>query len=130
MKIKGIILLGILLFFSCTEVTENIIENAIPEPSKLEVGIKNNSSYRFNRTEIISNNSTIVYQIIEPGQFSDFLEMGYIYSEAEIRIQTENGYFSFSPLLYIEDTKVTNGLYYFEVNILNNQTVYITRKTF
>ncbi|WP_417855953.1 hypothetical protein [Xanthomarina gelatinilytica] len=48
----------------------------------------------------------------------------------ELRIQTDDSYFSFSPSHYLEDTKVTKGLYYFEVNISNNKTVSITRKTF
>ena len=130
MKFKGFLFLVVLLIISCSELTNNIIENNIPEPKKLEVGIKNNTNYRFIRTEIIADNATFVYQILEPGEFSEFLEMLHIYSEAEIRIQTTDSYFSFSPSHYNEDTKVTNGLYYFEINISNNQTVSITRKTF
>ncbi|HAB26880.1 MAG TPA: hypothetical protein DCE27_03285, partial [Xanthomarina gelatinilytica] len=89
-----------------------------------------NTNYRFNRTEIISNNNTYVYQVIEPDAISNFIEMAFIYSEVELKIQTDDGYFSFSPSHYLEDTKVTKGLYYFEVNISNNQTVSITRKIF
>jgi hypothetical protein len=130
MKFKGIILIIMLMVLSCSEVTENLIDNAFPDPPTLDVGIKNNTNYRFTRTEIISDTRTFVYQIVEPGEFSNFLEMASIYSEAEIRIQTENAYFSFTPSHYIEDTKVTKGWYYFEVNISNNQTVSITRKTY
>lgn len=130
MKFKGFLLTIALLFFSCSEVTENWIENTLSEPETLEVGIKNNTNLRFTRTEVISNNNTYVFQIIEPQSFSEFFEMAYIYSEVEIRIQTDTGYFSFSPSHYMEDTKVTKGLYYFEVNMSNNQTVSITRKTF
>lgn len=118
------------MVLSCSEVTDNLIENTIPEPKTLEIGIKNDTNHRFTRTEIISDNSTFVYQIIEPGEFSNFHEMAYIYSEAEIRIQTADAYFSFIPSHYLEDTKVTKGLYYFEVNIYNNQTVSIIRKKF
>ncbi|MCX7548774.1 hypothetical protein OS188_12500 [Xanthomarina sp. F1114] len=130
MKFKGFLFLAVLLTISCSELTNNIIENNIPESKKLEVGIKNNTNYRFIRTEIIADNTTFVYQVLEPGEFSEFLEMLHIYSEAEIRIETADAYFSFSPSFFNEDTKVTNGLYYFEVNISNNQTVSITRKTF
>ncbi|HLV39086.1 hypothetical protein [Xanthomarina sp.] len=130
MKIKGFLLVAIWFVFSCSELTENLIENNIPAPKKLEVGIKNNTDYRFIRTELISDSGTFVYQIIEPGEFSNFFEMASIYSEAEIRIQTENSYVSFLPFQYLEDTKVTKGWYYFEVNIANNQTVSITRKTY
>ncbi|TYA52181.1 hypothetical protein [Formosa maritima] len=130
MKFNGLLLIITLLFFSCSDVTENIIENAIPDPETLEVGIKNNTNYRFTRTEIITNNSTYVYQIVEQESYSEFFEMAYIYSEVEIKIQTNNGYFSFTPSHYIEDTKVTKGLYYFEVNISNNETVSLTRKKF
>jgi len=130
MKFKWFLLIITLLFFSCSDVTENIIENAIPDPETLEVGIKNNTNYRFIRTEIITNNNTYVYQVIEPDAISNFIEMAFIYSEVELKIQTDDGYFSFSPSHYLEDTKVTKGLYYFEVNISNNKTVSITRKTF
>lgn len=130
MKFKKFLFLALILAFSCSEITDNIIENNIPAPKILEVGIKNNTDYKFIRTEIISDNGTFVYQVLEPGEFSEFLEMLHIYSEAEIRIQTPDSYFSFSPWYLDEDTKVTKGLYFFEVNIDNNQTVSITRKTF
>lgn len=130
MKFNGFLLVIALLLFSCNEVTDNLLDEVIPEPDTLEVGIKNNTNYRFNRTEIISNNNTFVYQVIEPDAISNFIEMAFIYSEVELKIQTDDGYFSFSPSHYLEDTKVTKGLYYFEVNISNNKTVSITRKTF
>ncbi|MCX7551286.1 hypothetical protein [Xanthomarina sp. F2636L] len=130
MKFKTFLFLALILVFSCSEVTDNIIENNVPVPKNLEVGIKNNTDFRFIRSEIIADNSTFVYQILEPGEFSEFLEMYQIYSEAEIRIQTADAYFSFSPSHFNEDTKVTNGLYYFEINMNSNQTISITRKTF
>ncbi|MEO8933689.1 MAG: hypothetical protein ABI295_05230 [Xanthomarina sp.] len=120
--------MSMLIIFSCSEVTENLIENNFPAPTKLEVGIKNNSTLKFTRTEIITDFGTYTYQVLHPGQLSEFFEMLYVYSEAEIRIHTENGYFSFKPSHYIETTKITKGLYYFEVRMGANQTLSITRK--
>lgn len=129
---KNVILLIVLLtIFSCSRATEAIIENAFPEPEGLEIGIKNNTNTTFLRTEIVAANVNLVFQQIDANSYSGFYEVRAVYSEVEITVQTETGYYSFLPSSYDENTLVTKGRYYFEVSIkIPGNSLVVTRKSF
>jgi len=129
---KQLALLCVLVVFSsCSHVTENIIDEAFPEPEGLEIGVKNNTNLTFLRTEILAANGNLVFQQIAPNSYSGFYEMSAIYSEVEITVQTENGYYSYKPTSYNQDTRVTKGRFYFEVSIITpGNTLVVTRKSF
>ncbi|MCB0461984.1 MAG: hypothetical protein KDC81_04710 [Flavobacteriaceae bacterium] len=127
---KPILLLVVLLFCSCSDIIENAIENAIPEPETLEIGIKNNSSVVFNRIEITTKSGLRhVFQVTDPTAFSEFQVSDFSYSEAEIIIMTEHKNYAFSPLFYDESTKENKGRFYYDISIENN-TLLITRHKF
>ncbi|MGY0391225.1 hypothetical protein ACW5R3_01535 [Bizionia sp. KMM 8389] len=128
---KFFYLFGVLLFLSCSEVTDSIIENSFPDDTGLEVGIKNNTNVKFLRTEVKMANGNLIFQQIEPHNFSEFYAVSALYSQAEITIQTANAYYSFTPNQLDENTRVTEGRYYFEISIESpNNTLVITRKSF
>lgn len=126
-----VFLISFIALCSCSRATDAIIDSAFPEPEKLEIGIKNNTNTTFLRTEIVASNGNLVFQQIPPNSYSGFYEMSAMYSEVEITVQTETGYYSFSPTSYDEDTRVTKGRYYFEVSIeIPGNTLLVTRKPF
>lgn len=127
---KYLLLLIFTSFISCDAILDEIIENNTKEDIKLRVNIQNDTSFRFIRTEIITNDGKVVFQTIEPGlyQFSDqFLA---IYDDIEIRIQTELNYFYSKPIYYNEETRVTEGNYTFKISISeSNQSKLIIHRT-
>lgn len=126
-----VLLISLITLLSCSRATEIIIDQALPEPKTLDIGIKNNTNTKFLRTEIVTSNGKLVFQQIEPNSYSNFYEISAIYSEVEITVKTANGYYSFSPSSYDEDTKVTQGTYYFEVSIeIPGNNLIVTRKSF
>ncbi|EGV43114.1 hypothetical protein BZARG_1033 [Bizionia argentinensis JUB59] len=126
-----VLLISLVTLLSCSRATEIIIDQALPGFKTLDIGIKNNTNTKFLRTEIVTSNGNLVFQQIEPNSYSNFYEISAIYSEVEITVQTANGYYSFLPSSYGEDTKVTQGNYYFEVSIeIPGNNLVVTRKSF
>lgn len=126
-----LLLISLVSIFSCSRTRDILINETLPEPETLEITIKNNSNITFLRTEVIASNTHLVFQQIEPNNYSGFYEVPAVYSEIEITIQTSTGYYSFTPNNYEENTLVTEGRFYFEVSIsAPNNTLVITRKQF
>lgn len=116
---------------SCSRATDAIIDNVFPEPEGLEIGIKNNTNITFLRTEILTPNGNMVFQQIPAHSYSGFYTIPAVYDKVEMTVQTKNGYYSYKPIFYSEDTRVTKGRYYFEVSIeIPKNTLIITRKSF
>jgi len=129
MKKIFILLIGF-VFYDCSHITENVIENNFPDDA-LEVGVKNNTPYLFKRTEISNDGHTYVYQQIAPNQLSEFKSFNKVYSDVEIRIETDHMIFHKSPNVYNEESLVTTGDYYFEISLTSNgQDIIVTRKSF
>jgi len=130
MKKLSLLLVSIVLF-SCSEVIDQAVDNAIPDPETLQIAVKNNSSETFTRIEVRTRSGyTHVFQQTQAGMYSGFQESNVSYSKTEVVIQTESGYYSFSPLSYNEETKVIKGRYYYDISILNNDTLSVIRKRF
>ena len=124
------VIISFVLFsvFSCSYIINKTLENNISDSDNLEVAIKNNTNVTFNRTELTTSDGTVVYQVTNPGALSNFIELNFVYSEVALTIETDEGFFSFTPNSLNENTKVTKGMYYFEVNFVDDQTISITRK--
>lgn len=124
---QPILFLCFLLFCSCSEIIDNVIENAIPEPDTLEIGIKNSTNYVFNRVEITTKSGFIhVFQVTDPGYYSNFQVSDYAYDEVQIVIFTDVKNYAFTPIYFSEDTKVSKGIYYYDISIQNTNLL-ITR---
>ncbi|WP_185956539.1 hypothetical protein [Changchengzhania lutea] len=115
------------MFFSCEAILENAIENNSKEEPALVVIIKNNTPYLFERTEVITDDGIVVFQIIDPGSYdiSDYFLS--IYDDIEIRIQTKNSNFYHKPLYYNEASKVVDGRYTFNISISDDNELIINR---
>ena len=114
-------------FFSCDHIAEEIIENSIKDKNKLVVSIKNDTPYIFKRTEIITKDGTVVFQIIDPGFYDISEQFLSIYDDIEIRIQTGSKVFYHKPIHYKEGSKVTKGRYTFIIGISKNDKLIIKR---
>ena len=81
------------------------------------------------KTELITDYGTVVLQIIEPDTYGFTDQFNAVYDDIEIRIQTENKIFHHKPLYYLEDSKVTEGYYTFEISLslLNSNKIQVKR---
>ncbi len=116
---KKFLLLTLITFYSCSDIFERIIDNAIPEPETLQISIKNTTQYTFENSQIVIDGYTYYFQDIPPNYFSGSHVFAYAYSDAFIRVKINGNLFIYSPLVNDESTKVTKGTYTFEVSILN-----------
>ncbi|MFD2551496.1 hypothetical protein ACFSQP_06675 [Bizionia sediminis] len=130
MKQIVILFLVMGLSVSCSHTTEQLIDQAFPKPKTLQIGIKNNTLFPFLRTEVTTTAGTIVFQQIPANSYSEFYEIPELFSEAPIQVQMPDNYYSYEVLNYDVSTRVTEGIYYFEVSVkLPENTLLITRKS-
>ena len=134
MKKLSLLFVSVLLF-SCSDILEHVIENtidnAIPDPEALQIGVKNNSNVVFTSIEIISQSGlSLIFQETQPGYYSEFRTSDYAFSQTEIAVQTVTGYYFFIPISFSDETRVTKGKYYYDISILNSDTLLVTRKPF
>lgn len=104
---------------SCSEILETAIDNAIPEPATLTISIKNNTQFNMEDPQIIMDGYTFYYQDIDPGYHSEGHSSPYAYSEAFIRVKINGKLFVYSPLVYDQNSIVTEGSYSYHVDILD-----------
>ena len=97
MKKLSILFVSILMF-SCSYIVDQAVENTIQDPETLEIAVKNNSTQTFNRIEIRTRHGyTHIFQVTDVNMYSGFQISDESYSEAEIVVQTESGFYSYSP---------------------------------
>jgi len=125
------VLLITILFFSCSEVIDQAVDNAIPDPETLQIAVKNSTSQNFTRVEVKTRSGyRHIFQQTGPDQYTGFQESNVSYDKTEVIIQTETSYYSFTPSNYNEETKATKGRYYYDISILSNETLSVIRKRF
>lgn len=127
MKSK-VLLLFCFFILSCDVILEEIIENSFDnDDSPLTVSIKNNTPYVFERTEVITEGGTVVFQVINPDFYGISEQFPFIYDDIEIQIKTETKILYHKPHFFKNESKETKGRFTFNVNLSEKGELIIER---